>query len=106
MPTINLRNLAINQTGTIVAVRVGGELGRRIREMGLVPGEGPASQDGADLVDEGLVTAGGEVGVVVEPGDGLGKLRQTVRGPARAGQDLREAAGGQGRVAQHGEVPV
>ena len=38
MPTINLRNMAINQTGTIVAVRVGGELGRRIREMGLVPG--------------------------------------------------------------------
>ena len=38
MPTINLRNMASNQTGTIVAVRVGGELGRRIREMGLVPG--------------------------------------------------------------------
>ena len=38
MPTINLRNMAINQPGTIVAVRVGGELGRRIREMGLVPG--------------------------------------------------------------------
>ena len=38
MPTINLRNMVINQTGTIVAVRVGGELGRRIREMGLVPG--------------------------------------------------------------------
>ena len=34
MPTINLRNMAINQTGTIVAVRVGGELGRRIRDMG------------------------------------------------------------------------
>ena len=30
--------MAINQTGTIVSVRVGGELGRRIREMGLVPG--------------------------------------------------------------------
>ena len=38
MPTITLRNMAIHQTGTIVAVRVGGELGRRIREMGLVPG--------------------------------------------------------------------
>ena len=38
MPTVKLRNMAINQTGTIVAVRVGGELGRRIREMGLVPG--------------------------------------------------------------------
>ena len=38
MPLINLRNMAINQTGTIVAVKVSGELGRRIREMGLVPG--------------------------------------------------------------------
>ena len=38
MARINLRNMAINQTGTIVAVRVSGELGRRIREMGLVPG--------------------------------------------------------------------
>ncbi len=38
MPLINLRKMAINQTGTIVAVKVGGELGRRIREMGLVPG--------------------------------------------------------------------
>lgn len=38
MALINLRKMAINQTGTIVAVKVGGELGRRIREMGLVPG--------------------------------------------------------------------
>ena len=38
MAPINLRKMAINQTGVIVAVKVGGELGRRIREMGLVPG--------------------------------------------------------------------
>jgi ferrous iron transport protein A len=38
MAIINLRNMRINQSGTIVAVKVGGELGRRIREMGLVPG--------------------------------------------------------------------
>lgn len=38
MALINLRKMAINQTGTIVSVKVGGELGRRIREMGLVPG--------------------------------------------------------------------
>ena len=38
MPEMNLRRMAINQTGTITTVRVGGELGRRIREMGLVPG--------------------------------------------------------------------
>jgi ferrous iron transport protein A len=38
MPLVNLRHMAINQCGTIVSVKVGGELGRRIREMGLVPG--------------------------------------------------------------------
>jgi len=38
MPLVNLRHMAINQSGTIVSVKVGGELGRRIREMGLVPG--------------------------------------------------------------------
>ena len=38
MKMINLRHMAINQSGTITAVKVGGELGRRIREMGLVPG--------------------------------------------------------------------
>lgn len=38
MAIINLRKMEINQRGTIVAVKVGGELGRRIREMGLVPG--------------------------------------------------------------------
>ncbi len=38
MARVNLRHMAINQTGTIVAVKVSGELGRRIREMGLVPG--------------------------------------------------------------------
>ncbi len=38
MARINLRSMSINQSGTIIAVKVGGELGRRIREMGLVPG--------------------------------------------------------------------
>jgi ferrous iron transport protein A len=38
MAIINLRTMAINQSGTIVAVKVSGDLGRRIREMGLVPG--------------------------------------------------------------------
>ena len=38
MTVINLREMNINQSGTIVAVKVGGILGRRIREMGLVPG--------------------------------------------------------------------
>ena len=38
MAIINLRKMDINQSGTIVAVKVSGVLGRRIREMGLVPG--------------------------------------------------------------------
>jgi len=38
MAHINLRKMAINQSGTITTVKVSGELGRRIREMGLVPG--------------------------------------------------------------------
>jgi len=35
---INLREMKVNQTGTIAAVRANGETGRRIRDMGLVPG--------------------------------------------------------------------
>ncbi len=38
MNRINLRKMKINQSGVISSVKVGGELGRRIREMGLVPG--------------------------------------------------------------------
>lgn len=30
--------MAVNQTGIIKSVKAGGELGRRIREMGIVPG--------------------------------------------------------------------
>ena len=35
--TVNLRKMRVNQTGTIKSVRATGELGRRIRDMGLVP---------------------------------------------------------------------
>ena len=38
MKTINLREMTQKQSGTIAAVKVGGDLGRRIREMGLIPG--------------------------------------------------------------------
>ncbi|WP_028582945.1 FeoA family protein [Desulfogranum mediterraneum] len=38
MAVINLRKMSINQSGTITSVKATGELGRRIREMGLVPG--------------------------------------------------------------------
>ncbi len=36
--SINLRQLAKGQRAHIVTVEAGGELGRRIRDMGLVPG--------------------------------------------------------------------
>ncbi len=51
MNTINLRKMTKNQTGTIVAVKIGGELGLRIREMGLVPGTKITIQGRAPLYD-------------------------------------------------------
>ncbi len=38
MTIINMRQMRKHQSGTISAVRANGELGRRIRDMGLVPG--------------------------------------------------------------------
>lgn len=35
---INLRQMRVNQSGRITSVNVGGELGRRIRDMGLTTG--------------------------------------------------------------------
>jgi ferrous iron transport protein A len=35
---MNLRKMEDNQEGTITAIKVAGELGRRMRDMGLVPG--------------------------------------------------------------------
>ncbi|SBW09061.1 FeoA family protein [uncultured delta proteobacterium] len=36
--TINLRQMRVGQTAVIAAVAAQGELGRRIRDMGIVPG--------------------------------------------------------------------
>jgi len=36
--TLSLRAMQVDQTGVIAAVNATGELGRRIRDMGLVPG--------------------------------------------------------------------
>lgn len=36
--TINLRQMRVGQTAMITAVAAQGELGRRIRDMGIVPG--------------------------------------------------------------------
>ncbi|MEH0018965.1 MAG: FeoA family protein [Desulfobacter sp.] len=51
MGTINLRDMHVDQTGVIVSVKAGGELGRRIRDMGLVPGKEIKVQGKAPLYD-------------------------------------------------------
>lgn len=38
MPQINLRRLALGQKASIKKISAYGELGRRIRDMGLIPG--------------------------------------------------------------------
>lgn len=51
MSKVNLRKMKLNQSGTIDSVRVGGELGRRVREMGLTPGTKVTIQGRAPLND-------------------------------------------------------
>lgn len=51
MAIINMRHMAKHQTGTIRSIKVAGELGRRIREMGLVPGTEITIQGRAPLND-------------------------------------------------------
>jgi ferrous iron transport protein A len=48
---INMRKMLDNQVGTITAIKVTGELGRRIRDMGLVPGTEIRIQGRAPLYD-------------------------------------------------------
>jgi len=51
MAVISMRKMQKKQSGVIKAVKVGGELGRRIREMGLVPGTEITIQGRAPLND-------------------------------------------------------
>ncbi len=51
MPRMMLRQMKRGQSGVIAAVKVGGELGRRIRDMGLVPGTQITVQGRAPLYD-------------------------------------------------------
>jgi ferrous iron transport protein A len=48
---INMRKMQDNQAGIIVSIKVAGELGRRIRDMGLVPGTEIKIQGRAPLYD-------------------------------------------------------
>ena len=48
---INMRKMSDNQAGTIAAIKVAGDLGRRIRDMGLVPGTDIRIRGRAPLYD-------------------------------------------------------
>ncbi len=48
---INMRKMHDNQAGTISSIKVAGELGRRLRDMGLVPGTEIKIQGRAPLYD-------------------------------------------------------
>jgi len=51
MLKMNMRQMAVGQAGTISSVKANGELGRRIRDMGLVPGTEIKIQGRAPLND-------------------------------------------------------
>lgn len=51
MTRVIMRQMKDNQSGTIAAIKVGGELGRRLRDMGLVPGTPIRIQGRAPLRD-------------------------------------------------------
>ena len=51
MATIKLREMKENQTGVIESVNASGEMGRRIRDMGLIPGKTISIQGKAPLYD-------------------------------------------------------
>ena len=48
---ISMRQMRTNQNGSIIQVKANGELGRRIRDMGLVPGTEIKIQGRAPLKD-------------------------------------------------------
>lgn len=51
MSRLNLRQMQSKQSGTIATISAQGELGRRIRDMGLVPGTRVTVQGRAPLHD-------------------------------------------------------
>jgi ferrous iron transport protein A len=51
MYKLQMRQMKKNQSGVISAVKANGELGRRIRDMGLVPGSEIKIQGHAPLYD-------------------------------------------------------
>ena len=59
MPKCCMRRMRKNQKGKICRVRAGGELGRRIRDMGIVPGTTVQIKDRAPLNDPVALRIGG-----------------------------------------------
>ena len=51
MQTLNMRQMKPKQSGIIASISAEGELGRRIRDMGLVPGTRVTVQGRAPLKD-------------------------------------------------------
>lgn len=51
MGIMSLRQMAVNQAGVIFRVTADGELGRRVRDMGLIPGKTIKVQGRAPLYD-------------------------------------------------------
>lgn len=51
MPIVNMRQMKTKESGIIKMIRANGELGRRIRDMGLVPGAEITIQGRAPLKD-------------------------------------------------------
>lgn len=51
MTRVNLRQMKVNQTGKVVLIKVTGELGRRIRDMGLTIGTDITVKGRAPLFD-------------------------------------------------------
>ncbi len=51
MLRLNMRRMEKNQSGVIVAINAKGELGRRIRDMGLTPGTEVSVRGRAPLYD-------------------------------------------------------
>ena len=57
MTSLGMRNMKENQTGTIKSIQTHGEIGRRIRDMGLVPGTKIQIMGRAPLYDPVAVRA-------------------------------------------------
>ena len=51
METISIRSMKRDQTGTISTISADGELGRRIRDMGMIPGAKIKMRGRAPLYD-------------------------------------------------------